>query len=164
MTRRRSSMFVDPAQRSFFDPPRVPLAGFGLAVRDALTEVLASARDRKGMDRHDVATALSRLDPDREVSKHMLDRYCAASAGDWRLPAELVPALYHVTEDPRLITLLAEACDHKAMPSEAAALGELMMIEMQERRLKERKRALTRGLPNEAVDWAAREAARRSGR
>jgi len=163
MTRRSRTVF-DPAQRSFFDPPRVPLAGFGLAVRETLTDVLASAKERLGLDRHDVAAAISRLDPEREVSKHMLDRFCAPSAAEWRLPAELVPALFHVTEDPRLVMLIAEGCEHKAVPSEAAALGELMVLEIQERRLRERKKALARGLSREAVDWAAREAARRAAR
>lgn len=76
----------------------------------------------------------------------------------------MVPALHHVTGDPRLLSLITEACDHKAVPGEAAALGEMMVLEMQERRIKERKRALSRGLSPASVEWAAQEAARSSER
>ena len=162
MTRRRTATVCDPLQPSFFDPPKVPIDGFGLAVRETLADILASAKER-GLDRFAVAAEMSRLMPEqRDVSKRMLDQYCAPGSTDWRLPVEAVPALYRVTGDPRLIALITEACDHKAVPGEAAALGEMMIIEMQEQKLRERKRALARGLPASAVEWAAREAARRS--
>lgn len=153
----------DPAQASFFDLPQPPvnLPGFGLRLREALVETLAVAREVKGLDRFAVASEMSRLDPDREISKAMLDRYCAPSAEDWRFPLEALPALIRVTDDARLLTLVAEACDHRVVPSEAAALGELMMLELKEKRIRERKEALKRSLPQGALQWAEREAARR---
>lgn len=151
-------------QPSLFDPPR-PQAGapFAAAVRETLNDVLATTKER-GLDRFKVAEAMSRLDPEREVTKRMLDNYAAPGADPWRFPLELVPSLYVVTGDPRLVLLTCEACDHKALPGEAAALGELMVLEMKERRIREQKRALARQLSPEARAYAEAEAARRTSR
>lgn len=162
MTRRPSTTIIHPDQRSFFDAQPVSLAGFGMKLRDALSDTLASVRERKGMDRYDVAAEIGRIDPDREVSKHMLDRYCAPSADEWRLPAELIPVLYKVTEDPCILNLIVEACDHKAIPTEAAALGELMLYEMEERKIREKKELIKKQLSSDALDWAEKEINRRS--
>ena len=80
-----------------------------------------------------------------------------------RLPADLVPAICRVTQDSRLLALMAEAADHKVVPSEAAQIAELTMLEIEARRIRERRRAVANNLPPEAVEWAAREA-RKAGR
>lgn len=161
MTRRRTATVCDPLQPSFFDPPKVPIDGFGLAVRETLADILASAKER-GLDRFAVAAEMSRLMPEqRDVSKRMLDQYCAPGSTDWRLPVEAVPALYRVTGDPRLISLITEACDHKAVPGEAAALGEMMIIEMQEQKLRERKRRWRAACRR--ARWSGRPGKRRGG-
>lgn len=155
-----------PGQGSFFDPPRAPasLAGFGMSLREELTATLAAAKER-GLDRHDVAAAIGREDPERgDVSKHMLDRYCAASAQEWRLPAEMVPAIVRVTGDPRILMMLVEASGYRAVPDEAAAIAELATLELEERVLKARKAELQKALPRETIEWVRAEAARRSGR
>jgi len=166
MTRRRPAPLLDPAQSSFFDAREeaVPPAEFGQQVRTVLSEMLTRARDEKGMDRHAVAAEMNRLMGDggeaREVTKRMLDAYAAPSAHEWRFPLEALPALYRATGDDALLRLTMAACGQRIVPAEAAALGELMVLELQERRLRERKEALRRSLPEGALDWAAREVAR----
>ncbi|MBX9752283.1 MAG: hypothetical protein K5Q68_22025 [Roseococcus sp.] len=156
-----------PEQRSFFDaaPEALPLHEFGQQVRTLLAETLATAREAHGLDRFAVAAEMSRLmgeDSDgREVTKRMLDNYCAPSGTDWRFPLEALPLLCRATGDTRLLTLTVQACGMKALPAEAAALGELMLLEMQERELRERKKALEKRLPPGARAWAAAEVARR---
>ncbi|MBX9750465.1 MAG: hypothetical protein K5Q68_12845 [Roseococcus sp.] len=164
MTMRRPS---PPEQRSFFDavPEALPAREFGQQVRMVLTETLATAREVRGLDRFAVAAEMSRLMGDdsegREITKRMLDNYCAPSGTDWRFPLEALPLLCRATGDTRLLTLTAQACGMKALPAEAAALGELMLLEMQERELRERKRELQGRLPKGALAWAAAEVARR---
>lgn len=167
MTYRRAQA---PHQPSFFDAvpaEPIPLTDFGQQVRTVLAETLASARDQRGLDRHAVAAEMNRLGGDgldgREVTKRMLDNWCAPSAADARMPLEALPLLHHATGDGRLLTLLNTACGQKALPAEAAALGELMVIAMQKRELAERERELARRLPQGAREWAAREL-RRGGR
>ncbi|WP_431282695.1 hypothetical protein ACQW02_25360 [Humitalea sp. 24SJ18S-53] len=157
---------LNRAQGSFFDtaPEPLPLHDFGMEVRSVLAETLAAARDG-GADRHAVAAAMNRLAGDegsgREMTKRMLDQYCAPSSTDWRFPLEALPLLHRATGDARLLTLVNSACGQKALPEEAAALGELMLLEMQKRELNERAEALRRRLPKGATEWASREIARR---
>lgn len=164
MTMRRTA---PPEQRSFFDaqPEALPLAEFGQQVRTVLAETLAGARDARGLDRFAVAAEMSRLMGDdssgREMTKRMLDNYCAPSGTDWRFPLEALPLLIRATGDTRLLTLTASACGQKVVPAEAAMLGELMVLEMQERDLRQRKKALEKRLPKGALAWAAHEVARR---
>lgn len=164
MTRRRSGTIVDPAQRSFFDPPQVSLIGFSVTLREALSDTFASAKLRLGMGRHDVAAEISRIDPSRDVSADMLYNYSSQSAVKHRLPADLVPAICRVTQDNRLLSLIAEAADHKVVPGEAAVIAELVMLEMDERSIRERKRAMAKRVGPDVVRWAKQEAARKVGR
>lgn len=168
MTRRRPAPLLDPAQSSFFDQraEAVPPAEFGQQVRTVLADTLARARDN-GMDRHAVAAEMNRIAGDgegREVTKRMLDAYAAPSAIEWRFPLEALPALYRATGDDALLRLTMSACGQKIVPAEAAALGELMVLELQERELRERKERLRKALPQGALEWAAREVARGKGR
>lgn len=84
----------------------------GLKIREALSALLHEAADPatgRKIDRHDVASAMSRLSG-RDHTKNMLDRYAAPSAEDWRFPLEALPALVKATGDYRLLFLVAEAC------------------------------------------------------
>lgn len=165
MTRRRPSPLIDPAQPSFFDRREEPLppAEFGQRVRSVLAEMLARARDERGMDRHAVAAEMNRVMGDgegREITKRMLDAYAAPSATDWRFPLEALPALWMATGDDALLRLTMAACGQKIVPEEAAALGEMMVLELQERELRERKARLRKVLPKGAIEWAKREVSR----
>jgi hypothetical protein len=153
-------------QLSFFDAPEVvPLPAFGQHVRLVLTDTLAKARDVRGLDREAVAAEMSRLQGEestgRKFTKRMLDAYCAPSGTDWRFPLEALPLLHAATGDDRLLNLTATACDQKVVPSEAAGLAELMLLEIQARQIRERRKILERRLPTGAVAWASHEAARR---
>lgn len=147
----------DPRQPSFFDQPlRLTGADLAMAIREAVADSLASAKDT-GKDRFAVAVEMSRLAA-RDVTKNMLDRYCAPSADEWRFPLELLPALVTATGDTRLVTLMAEACGFKALPGEAQAVAELVTLELQQRAISQRIAAAKKSLPAEALAWAEREA------
>jgi hypothetical protein len=163
--RRPSSLLGDAAQASFFDrrEEAVPLGDFGQQVRTVLADMLTRARDERGMDRHAVAAEMNRIAGDaegREVTKRMLDAYAAPSATEWRFPLEALPALYRATGDDALLRLTMTACGQKIVPEEAAALGELMVLQLQEKRIRDRKEALRKALPKGAMEWAQREIAR----
>ena len=165
MTRRRPSPLLDPAQPSFFDRREevIPPGEFGKRVRSVLSEMLTRAREERGMDRHAVVAEMNRLLGDgegREVSKHMLDNYAAPSMAAWRFPLEMLPALYRATSDDALLRLTMAACGQKIVPEEAAALGELMVVQLQKRELREREERLRKSLPKGAMEWAAREVSR----
>lgn len=162
---RPSRTVRDPAQVSFFDTSTAPLAGPELSarLREGLAEALAHAKETFGRDRYAVATEMSRL-MGRDVTKNMLDRYTAPSADEWRFPLEALPALVAATGDARLVTIIAEACGYKAMPGEATAVAELVTLEIQNREIKKRIAAARKRVPQQAIDWAAREAERRGGR
>lgn len=165
MTRRRSSPLLDQAQASFFDlgAEAVPTGDFGQQVRTVLGEMLARARDERGMDRHAVAAEMNRVMGDgegREVTKRMLDAYAAPSATEWRFPLEAMPALYRATGDDALLRLTMAACGQKIVPAEAAVFGELMLVQMEKKRLREREEMLTKALPKGALEWARGEIAR----
>jgi hypothetical protein len=74
-------------EMTFFPVPETPRTDAGgldisMSIRDALVETL-SAASVQGMDRYEVAALVSRLSG-RDMSKNMLDRYCAPSADDYR--------------------------------------------------------------------------------
>src|SRR5437773_7087387 len=90
---------------SFFDVPPTPRSDTGgldiaLVTREILNDILAAASAR-GMDRHEACANISRLS-NYDLSKNMLDRYCAPSAEGWRFPLEALPALTIATGDYRL--------------------------------------------------------------
>ncbi|WP_062228778.1 hypothetical protein [Aureimonas frigidaquae] len=147
-------------QPSLFDQaPPAPLSSLDAAIREALGETLAIAKTRHGLDRYAVVAQINRLQPrddGREFTKAVLDR-CSASAGDWQLPAWRLPAICRIAGDYRLLHTLVTACDHRAVPSEAAALAELAMVELEEKRLKGRKELLLKTLPARAREWADRQ-------
>lgn len=161
MTARRSSPTVSgPAQPSFFDErTSPPIADMDAAIRETLGESLALAKVNLGLDRHAIAAEVNRLQPieGRELTKNMLDRFCAPGSTDWQLPAWRIPALCRATGDYRLLTLIVEACDHRSVPAEAAKIAELVMLELEAKRLRDRKASLRRSMSPEEIDWASRQ-------
>lgn len=158
MARRPSPHAASPNQPGFFDRPDTILEGAALstAIREAVSDALAFAK-AQGRDRFAVASDMSRL-TGRDMTKNMLDRYAAPSADDWRFPLEALPALVKATGDTRLVTLIAEACGFKALPGEATAVAELVTLELQQRAISARIAAAKKNLPQQALDWAEREA------
>ena len=153
-------------EMSFFSIPDTPRNDTGgldvaLAVRDALTEALSAAALR-GVDRHEVGMQVSRLS-NRDMSKNMLDRYCAPSADDWRFPLEALPALTMATGDYRLLELIAEKCGCRIARGEEALLAEIGALTLQEKSVKSRLGVLQKNLPDGMLDRLIEKNAKRNG-
>lgn len=127
-------------------PPATGALDISLRLRETLVEVLRDAIDpatSERMDRIAIAAALTRL-TGRDVSKNMLDRYCAPSADDWRFPAELIPALVKVTGDYRLLELLTEQCEARVVVGAEVYEAELGRINSLRKDLNEREAYATK--------------------
>ncbi|EHP39391.1 cytoplasmic protein [Cupriavidus basilensis OR16] len=143
--------------------PKNEAGGLDIAmtVREALVDTLSAAGSR-GMDRHDVAAQISRLS-NYDISKHMLDRYCAPSADGWRFPAEAIPAMVVATGDYRLLEVLAERCGCRVYRGQEAMLAEIGALTLQERTVKDRLAELRRTVPKSVLDRLVEEEAKRHG-
>lgn len=151
---------------SFFEVPPQPKNEPGsldiaMAIREALVDTLAAATS-SGMDRHDVAAKVSRLS-NHDLTKNMLDRYCAPSAEGWRFPAEAIPALVVATGQYRLLEIIAAACGCKVYRGEEAMLAEIGMLTMQQKLVAERLAEKRRSLPKSVLDRVAEEEVKRIG-
>lgn len=156
----------DQLEMTFFTVPETPRSDagaldFALAIRDALSETLAAASAR-GIDRHEVAAMVSRL-TGREMSKNMLDRYCAHSADDWRFPLEALPALTIATGDYRLLELVNSSCGCRVARGEEALLAEIGALILQEKTVKTRLGVLQKNLPEGMLDRLIAKATTRTG-
>lgn len=163
-----SKRSVSPGQLelSFFEVPATPRSEAGgldvaMVVREVLADILAAASSR-GMDRHEVAAQVSRLS-NHDITKNMLDRYCAPSADGWRFPAEALPALTVATGDYRLLEALAERCGCRVYRGEEAMLAEIGALTLQERSVKSRLDTLRKNVPDGIMDRLVEEALRRIG-
>lgn len=67
------------------------------------------------LSRHQIAGEMSHL-LDRDLSKDVLDKYCAESADSYRPPADALIAFCLVTQSMRPLELLAQAARHVAVP------------------------------------------------
>ncbi|UXC35126.1 hypothetical protein [Cupriavidus gilardii] len=151
---------------SFYEVPPQPKnedgsLDIGMNVREALANTLAGAHSR-GLDRHDVAAKVSRLS-NHDLTKNMLDRYCAPSADGWRFPAEAIPAFVVATGDYRLLEIIAAACGCKVYRGEEAMLAEIGALTLQERTVKDRLAELRRTVPKSVLDRLVEEEAKRQG-
>lgn len=154
----------NPDQLSFFDVPPEPVGdsgGLNIAeeVREILSEILAKAAAR-GVDRHEVAAAISRL-TEREVSKHMLDRYSAITTEQWRFPLECLPALTKTTGDFRLLELVAAACGCRVLRGEEAILAEIGALMLQQNATASRLDAIKAKVPEPVMERLVAEALKR---
>lgn len=99
-------------QTSLLDPPDLAptpdgrLAHLGSALRAALVEAMRPSR----LSRWEIAGKISQL-LDREVSKAMLDAYCAESHDTHRVPADVLVACCLVCETDRPLQVLTEPAD-----------------------------------------------------
>lgn len=154
----------NPDQLSFFDVPPEPVSdhgGLNIAqqVREILSEMLAKAAAR-GLDRHQVAAEISRL-ADRDLSKHMLDRYSAITTEDWRFPAETLPALTVATGDFRLLELLADRCGCRVLRGEEAILAEIGALMLQQNATSSRLELIKSHVPQPVMERLVDEALKR---
>ena len=143
---------VPPGQLelTFFEiPPEPGTTGSALDVHAGLRELLAdalAAAKARGCDRHAIAAEISRLSG-RDMTKNMLDRYCA-TADEWRFPLEALPAFVQASGDLRLLEFVAEACGCRVMRGEEALLAEIGALMMEERAAKSRMERIRRALPD----------------
>lgn len=151
---------------SFFHVPTTPCAdagGLDIAnrLRDLLSDMLGATAVR-GFDRHTVAANVSRLS-NHDITKNMLDRYCAPSAEGWRFPLEALPALTLATGDYQLLEMVAEACGCRVTRGKEALLAEIGALTLQERSVKARLGELRKSVPDAIMDRLIDEAAKRVG-
>lgn len=160
---------VPPGQLelTFFEIPPEPGTGssaldVSTTSRELLADVLAAVKAR-GRDRHAIAAEISRL-TGRDITKNMLDRYCA-TAEEWRFPLEALPAFVQATGDLRLLEFIAEACGCRVMRGEEALLAEIGALMMEERAAKSRLERIRRALPDRvSLDRLMEKAAARFGK
>ena len=164
--RRRKLPQPGQAEMNFFDVPSAPREDCGgldiaSAVRDMLSDML-SAATALGMDRHDIGTQISRLSG-RDMTKNMLDQYCAPSAEPKRFPLEALPALTVATGDYRLLEMIAEQCGCRVARGEEALLAEIGALTLQERSVKARLGDLRKNVPDAVMERLIGEVIKRLG-
>ena len=116
------------------------LADLSLDLRCSLVRAIKDCP----LSRYDIACQVSKLTL-RDLTKDMLDKYCAESADGHRLPAELVPALCLVTGSYELLRTLAAALNcYVAGPDESKEL-EMTRLRMEIDKLKRVLREKERG-------------------
>lgn len=109
-------------QLSLLAPPPVPVSQegrcvhLGLALRATLVEAMRPSR----LSRWQIAGKISELLA-RDVSKAMLDAYCAESHETHRLPAEMLAPFCLVCESDRPLHIIADAMGCVAVPVLRAA-------------------------------------------
>jgi hypothetical protein len=118
--------------------PVAPIAGsmdFRLVACGLMAEML------KGHDRHEVAAACSKL-TGKDVSKYMLDSYCAESKDDFNVPAYLIPAIEVATDSHLFGNWMARVRGGRLMIGRDALAGELGRIEREQDKLKQAAKAI----------------------
>lgn len=90
------------------------------SVSELFTQILKDARD----DRYTIAAAMSRL-AGRDVTKYMLDAYCAPSREEFNLPFYLVPAAEVAATSHILTNWLAGVRGSELLVGKDALLAEL---------------------------------------
>jgi hypothetical protein len=164
---KRASTHDGQLEMSFFDVPPSPAPDDGSLdmareVREILSEVLGRAAAR-GTDRFEISTLISRL-TDRDISKHMLDRYSSTASEDWRFPLEALPALTQATGDFALLELIAERCGCRVLRGEEAMLAEIGALMLQEKAAKARLETIRKHVPQPVMQRLIDEALKRLGR
>lgn len=155
----------DQLSLNFFEVPPAPVADAGgqdvaALVRETLSRTLHETAAR-GLDRFEVAALVSRRSG-RDMTKNMLDRYCA-EAGEWRFPLEALPALTLATGDYRLLERIAEVCGCRLLRGEEAMLAEIGALTLQERATKERLSHIRRHIKEDVMERLVAEVRQRLG-
>jgi hypothetical protein len=155
------AMFMAPAPEVRQDAGCLDLSQ---RVREALTDTLANAKAGGvgTIDRYTIAAQMSRTSG-REISKNMLDRYCASSAEDWRFPLEALPALVQATNDYRLLDVIAEACGCRVLRGENAWIAEVGALMAAQQEIKQRLAKYKDVLPTGMADELMARAQKRVG-
>ena len=137
-------------------PDHAPAPGsmsIGLALRQAISEAIRES----GLERIDLCARLYKL-TGVEVSKSTLDSWSAESRDKssdaidlngnkrWGIPAEMIPALCLATESYALLSLIAEACQHKALKGKDVVRARLGRINEEMKKMSAEKKRLESAL------------------
>lgn len=118
--------------------PASPVPGSG-DYRATVCSLVASML--RGHDRHDIARDLSKL-TGRDITKAMLDNYCAMSNVEYNAPAWILPAIEAVTESYEFSNWLATIRGGRLYLGSAVLEAELGRISRAEEELQERRKAI----------------------
>jgi hypothetical protein len=122
-------------------PTPAPLDSPAMDLKVRIAHAMSAAMKECPFDRFEVAARMSRI-LGRDVSKHMLDAYAAASR-DTHIPnLAFCIAFDTATERNALLELHAALRGCSVLVGDDTVRGEIVRIEAQEEQLRKRKRAL----------------------
>lgn len=113
------------------------MADISLALRAALVTAIKQCP----LSRYQIAAQISELIT-RDVTKEMMDKYCAESAEAHRIPAEIIPAFCAVTGSRAPLDLLAQAIGCTLLGPEEAQALEIVRLRMEKAKLEEQIKKL----------------------
>lgn len=113
------------------------MADLSLALRAALV----SAIKQCPLSRYQIAAQISELIT-RDVTKEMLDKYCAESAEAHRIPAEIIPAFCLITGSRAPLDLLVQAIGCTLLGPEEAQALEIVRLRLEKAKLEEQIKKL----------------------
>lgn len=112
----------------------------------ALRAALVAAIKECPLSRYQIAARISEL-MSRDVTKEMLDKYCAESAEGHRIPAEILPAFCFVTGSRRPLELLAASIGCTVSGPEESRELEIVRLRLEKMKLEEKIKSLERRAP-----------------
>lgn len=113
------------------------MADLSLALRASLVAAIKQCP----LSRYQIAAQISELIT-RDVTKEMLDKYCAESAEAHRIPAEIIPAFCLITGSRAPLDLLAQAIGCTVLGPEEAHALEIIRLRMEKAKLEEQIKKL----------------------
>lgn len=132
----------DQSSQTTFLPPEAQITERRLAdVPTLLRSALAACIKASPLSRFQIAASMSEL-MGRSLTKDMLDKYTADSAEYHRIPAELIPAICHVTRCSRPIVVMAEACGGRFAPTVEVMAADLAALRIERTKMDQQIRDL----------------------
>lgn len=122
-------------------PRPADLGSPAMDLKVRIAHAMGRAMKNCTVDRYEIAARMSRV-LGRDVSKHMLDAYSAASK-DTHIPnLEFCIAFDTATESKELLNLYAALLGCSVLVGEETLRAELGKLELQEQEIRKRRRAL----------------------
>lgn len=131
-----------PDQLSFLNQQTIVegrMADLSLALRASLVTAIKNCP----LSRYQIAAQISEL-MSRDITKDMLDKYCAESAEGHRIPAEVLPAFCAVTGSREPLVILAEAIGCMLAGPEESREIEIVRLRLEKIRLETKIKSLER--------------------
>ncbi len=137
---KKNETSAHPDQLSLLDLKGITegqLADISLALRATLVKAIKQC----SLSRYQIAAQISEL-ISRDITKEMLDKYCAESAEGHRIPAEIIPAFCLVTGSRAPLDLLAQAIGCTLLGPEETQALEIVRLRMEKKKLEEQIKKL----------------------